>query len=186
VSFATAQLPGGYLSDRIGERATVVASMVLTVVALGMIVLAPGLVPFVAGVVLLGFTTGLYATPRITVLTDVYPDRSATAISVNSALGNLGNATFPVVATVIAGWFAWRAGIGIGLPGFALVHRRTVGRIVAAVTRRPVVLATGAMVCLGFVWQGYTAFLTTYLVEVEGIAQPTAAVALSAVLPRVE
>jgi hypothetical protein len=49
-----------------------------------------------------------------------------------------------------------------------------------------VVLATGAMVCLGFVWQGYTAFLTTYLVEVEGIAQPTAAVALSAVLPRVE
>jgi MFS family permease len=72
VSFATAQLPGGYLSDRIGERATVVASMVLTVVALGMIVLAPGLVPFVAGVVLLGFTTGLYATPRITVLTDVY------------------------------------------------------------------------------------------------------------------
>jgi hypothetical protein len=65
-------------------------------------------------------------------------------------------------------------------------YRRTVGRIVAAVTRRPVVLATGAMVCLGFVWQGYTAFLTTYLVEVEGIAQPTAAVALSAVLPRVE
>lgn len=203
VSFATAQLPGGFLTDRIGERNTLVASMVLAAIAVGVIVLAPAFLLFVVGLVLFGFGTGLYGTPRITVLSDIYPDRAATAISVNSALGNLGNAVFPVIATLVAGWFAWRAGIGIGLPGFALLavglwlvvpartspriqrgkdesRRQAAGRIVAAITRKPVVLATGAMICLSFVWQGYTAFLPTYLVEVKGIPQPTAAVTLGA------
>jgi MFS family permease len=191
------------LADRIGERNTVVASMVLAAVALSVIVLAPAFPLFVLGLVLFGFGTGLYGTPRITVLSDIYPDRAATAISINSAVGNVGNAAFPVVATVVAGWFAWRTGVGVSLPGFVLLavgfwlvvpvrtsakrsgardgpRRRAARRLLATVTRRPVVLATGAMVCLGFVWQGFTAFLPTYLVEVKGIPQPTAATALGA------
>jgi MFS family permease len=106
-----------------------------------------------------------------------------------------------VVATVVAGWFTWRIGIGTALPGFVLLvvglwlvvpartsarmqndgnksRRRTVSRIVAASTGRPIVVATGAMMLLGFVWQGYTSFLPTYLVEVKGIPQSAAAVVL--------
>lgn len=203
VSFATAQLPGGFLTDRIGERNTVVASMALTAAALAVIVFSPGFPLFVVGLALFGFGTGLYGTPRITVLSDIYPDRAATAISVTSAVGNVGNAAFPVIATVIAGWFAWRVGVGVGLPGFALVavalwlvvpartspgvqrdgdesRRQVARRTVAAVARRPVVLATAAMICLGFMWQGFTAFLPTYLVEVKGIPQPVAATTLGA------
>jgi len=121
VSFATAQLPGGVLADRIGERNTLVTSMGLGAVAVAVLVAAPAFPLFVLGLVLFGFGTGLYGTPRITALSDIYPDRAATAISVNSAVGNVGNAVVPVVATVVAGWFAWRTGVGFSLPGFVLL-----------------------------------------------------------------
>jgi MFS family permease len=203
VSFATAQLPGGVLTDRVGERNTVVASMLTTAAAAAIIVVSPGLPAFLAGLALFGFGTGLYGTPRITVLADVYPDRAATAISVSSAVGNVGNAAFPVIATILTSLFAWRIGVGASLPGFVLlagwlwvvVPARTspregvdgdrslltaARRTVAAVAHGPVLLATGTMVCLGFVWQGFTAFLPTYLVTVKGIPQSTAAATLGA------
>lgn len=203
VSFATAQLPGGILSDWLGERWSLVTSAVLATVAMGMIVLSPGLALFVLGIVLLGISTGLFATPRLTVLSDIYPDRAATAIGLNGAVGNFGNATLPVIATVVAGWFTWRIGIGIALPGFLLLvvgfwlvvpvrtssgmqhkvnasRRQTLSRIVTVSTRRPIVVATGLMALLGFVWQGYTSFLPTYLVEVKGIPRSIAAFALGA------
>lgn len=203
MSFASAQLPGGVLSDRLGERTTVVASMVLSTVALVLITFSPGFPVFVAGLVVLGLATGLYGTPRITILSDIYPDRTATAISVHSAFGNLGNATFPVVATVVAGWFAWRAGIGVALPGFVLVtvalwlilpartspgtdrdpdesRGQAVRRVLRGVANRPALVATAMMVCLGFVWQGFTAFLPTYLVDVKGLSERVAGLALGA------
>jgi MFS family permease len=202
-SFATAQLPGGVLTDWIGERNTLAASAVLATIGIGVIVLSPGLPAFALGVLLFGFGAGLFATPRLTVLSDIYPDRGATAIGINEAVGNFGNVILPVVATVVTGWFAWRIGIGILLPGFVLLigglwlvvplrtssrmqngseasRRRTASRIAAVSTERPIVVATGAMVLVGFVWQGYTSFLPTYLVEVKGLSQSTAAAALGA------
>ena len=201
VSFATAQLPGGILTDWVGERNSLVTSAVLATVAIGVIVLSPGLVFFVLGVLLFGFSTGLYGTPRLTVLSDIYPDFAETAIGVNAAVGNFGNVIVPFIATVVTGWFAWRIGIGIALPAFVLLvisfwliipvrtsskiendgedsWFRTIRRVLAATVHRPVVLATAGMILLGFVWQGYTSFLPTYLVEIKGIPQSTATVAL--------
>jgi MFS family permease len=203
ISFATAQLPGGVLTDRIGERNTLVASAVMATIGIGVIVLSPGLVVFALGVLLFGFGSGLFGTPRLTVLSDIYPDRGATAIGINAAVGNFGNVILPVVATVVSGWFAWRIGIGVVLPGFVLLvggfwlvipvrtssemqdggdgsRRRIVRRIIDVSTGRPIVVATAAMVLVGFVWQGYTSFLPTYLVEVKGLPQSTGAIALGA------
>lgn len=201
VGFATAQLPGGILGDRIGERNALVTSAGLATVALAVIVLSTNLPVFVVGLVLFGIGTGLFATPRITVISDVYPDRAAAAISINEAVGNLGNAVLPVAAAVIAAWFSWRTGIGMALPAFALLvaglwvvipfrtspgierdneesRGETIRRVLVATTRRPVLIATGGMILLGFVWQGFTAFLPTYLIEVKGISQSMAAIAL--------
>jgi MFS family permease len=203
VSFASAQLPGGVLSDWIGERNTLVASAAGAVCAVAVIVLSPDLLVFGLGLVLLGFATGVFATPRLTVLSDIYPERAGTAMGINASVGNFGNTIMPLVATVVAGVFAWRAGIGITLPGFALLavalwlvvpvrtsaeirddgtgsRRRLVGRVVAASTDRPVLVATAGMILIGFVWQAYTSFLPTYIVEVKGLPQSTAAVALGA------
>lgn len=201
IGFATAQLPGGILGDRVGERNALVTSVGLATLGLVVIVLSPNLPLFALGLALFGIGTGLYATPRITVLSDVYPDRAAAAISVNEAVGNAGNAVLPVLATVIAAWFSWRTGIGMALPAFVLLaaglwivipfrtspgmetddeepRREAVRRVLLAATRKPVLIATGGMILLGFVWQGFTAFLPTYLVDVKGISQSTAAVAL--------
>jgi MFS family permease len=203
VSFAAGQLPGGLLSDRFGERPTVAGSIVLAGVALLVIVLSTGFATFVGGLVLFGLATRLYGTPRISVLSDIYPARAATAVSLHSAVGNVGSATLPVVATVIASWFAWRVGIGVALPGFLLVAlafwlvvpagtsaglqrtadeslRGVTARFVAGITRRSVVVATAMMVLLGFVWQGFTAFLPTYLVEVKGPSEQVAAASFGA------
>lgn len=201
IGFATAQLPGGILGDRVGERNALVTSVGLATIGLVVIVLSPNLPLFALGLALFGIGTGLYATPRITVLSDVYPDRAVAAISVNEAVGNAGNAVLPVLATVIAAWFSWRTGIGMALPAFVLLaaalwivipfrtspgmetddeepRREAVRRVLLAATRKPVLIATGGMILLGFVWQGFTAFLPTYLVDVKGISQSTAAVAL--------
>ena len=201
IGFATAQLPGGILGDRVGERNALVTSVGLATLGLVVIVLSQSLPLFALGLALFGIGTGLYATPRITVLSDVYPNRAAAAISVNEAVGNAGNAVLPVLATVIAAWFSWRTGIGMALPAFVLLaiglwvvipfrtspgmetddgepRREAVRQVLLAATRKPVLIATGGMILLGFVWQGFTAFLPTYLVDVKGIPQSTAAVAL--------
>lgn len=203
VSYATAQLPGGLLTDWVGERRSLMTSGTLAAASIAVIVLSPGVAFFVVGLLAFGISTGLYATPRITVLSDVYPERAGTAIGVNAAAGNFGNAVIPLVATVVTGWFAWRIGVGIALPwflllvvGFRLVvpvrtssglerdgdgsWSRTARRVLDASTTRPVVLATGVMVLIGFVWQGYTSFLPTYLVEVKEVRQTTATAALAA------
>ena len=201
IGFATAQLPGGILGDKIGERNALATSAGLSTIALVVIVLSTNLPVFAVGLALFGIGTGLYATPRITVLSDVYPDRAAAAISVNEAVGNAGNAVLPVLATVIAAWFSWRMGVGMALPAFVLLvvglwiviprrtspgierddeepWSRTVRRVLVAATRKPVLVATGGMILFGFVWQGFTAFLPTYLIEMKGIPQSTAAIAL--------
>ncbi len=200
VSYALGQLPGGLLADAAGERIGMAASMALATAALGLVVAAPSFWPFAVGLFLLGLGTGLYATPRVTAIADIYPERAATALGINQAFGNLGNTVLPVAAAVVTGWYTWRVGLGMALPAFFLVvaglslvvPRRTgtapdrdgeslsttARRVVAATLRRPVLLSTAAMVLIGFVWQGFTAFLPTYLVEVKGFPQSTAALAL--------
>ena len=121
VSYATAQLPGGVLTDWVGERRSLITSGTLAAVSIAVIVLSPGLALFVVGLLAFGVSTGLYATPRITVLSDVYPERAGTAIGVNAAAGNFGNAVIPLIATVVTGVFAWRVGVGVALPWFVLL-----------------------------------------------------------------
>lgn len=177
--------------------------MVLTIAALLTIVLSSGLPFFILGLGLLGLGTGIYGTPRLTVLSDTYPDQTATAISVHSAFGNLGNAGLPVVATVVAGWFAWRGGIAISIPMFILItaafwvlipvrtspqmdsdqdgsQREALRRILAGLNNRSIIVATLIMICLGIVWQGFTAFLPTYLFDIKGLSEQTSALALGA------
>jgi len=200
VSYALGQLPGGLLADAVGERIAMVASMALATASLGLVAAAPSFWPFALGLFLLGLGTGLYATPRVTAIADIYPERAATALGINQAVGNLGNTVLPVAAAVVTGWYSWRIGLGMTLPAFCVVvaglsfvvpprtstapdregetRGATARQVVLAAVRRPVLLSTGAMVLIGFVWQGFTAFLPTYLIDVKGFPQSTAALAL--------
>ncbi|WP_168216044.1 MFS transporter [Halorussus marinus] len=201
-TYALLQFPGGVLGDWIGERAVLVASSALAIVALAASALAWSTLALFAGFVLLGSATGVYATTRFTSLADVYPDRTATAMGVSSAAGNLGTVLLPAGAGVVAGAASWRLGFAAATPLFALaavglwvaVPARTSGqesvaddlsadalrRFVAEVTGRQTLVLTAAMLLMSIVYQGFTSFFPTYLVSIKGLSEGSAALLYSA------
>ncbi|WP_254546744.1 MFS transporter [Halomarina pelagica] len=195
-SYAVTQFPAGMLADRIGEKPTLVASVVVTAGGALALSLAPTFVVFVLGAILFGLGSGLYAPPRVTVLSRIYPDRDGTALGVTFAVGNLGASLLPLVAGGLAVLLGWRFGFGfvvaplavVGVALWALVPaqdgdrtrvaaaapRRIAGRLASELVDPHVVLAWTAMTLVLFTYQGITAFLPTYLIAAKGMSQGTA------------
>lgn len=190
IAYATTQLPAGILVDRIGERWTLVSSAFTTAVGALVLTLAPTLSFFVVGCLLFGFGSGLYAPPRVTVLSRTFPNRDGTALGVTFAVGNLGAAVLPLVAGALALHLGWRAGFGFVIAPLAVVgvvlwsvvpapsdatrttaefSRQAASRLVNAVLARRMIHAWVAMTLVLFTYQGITAFLPTYLVEAKGM-----------------
>lgn len=202
VTYALSQLPGGLLGDRIGERSVLVGSMVLGVGALAAGAIAWSVLALFGAFVLLGVGTGIYATTRFTSLSDIYPERSATAIGISSAAGNVGTVLLPAGAGALAAAMTWRAGFAAVIPLFAVaavgiwvaVPARTSGeesavdelsvdtlrRVLRGVTDRRALVFTGAMFLMSYVYQGFTSFYPTYLVAMKGLEESTAAFVYSA------
>ena len=201
VTYGLLQLPGGLLGDRVGERAVLTASMALTVVAVAASAVSWSVGTLVVAFVLLGSATGAYATTRFTSLTDVYPDRAATATGICSAAGNVGTVLLPAGAGVLAAVATWRTGFAAATPLFvvatlglwATVPARTSGsgsavddlsvstlwRLREGITGRRTLVFTAAMFLMSFVYQGFTSFYPTYLVAVKGLSEQTAALLYS-------
>lgn len=190
-AYAVGQFPGGVLGDRIGPRNVLVASTGVGTATLGMLVAAADFTAFFAATVLFGLATGLYATTRFTLIAAVYPDHDGAALGIASAAGNVGTTVLPVIAGLLAGYVGWRVGFGFALPLFVATaaglwlvvpSRVTTGttppsprQVVRVVARRPVLLAGSTMLLLSVVYQAFTGFFPTYLVDVKGIGAPTAA-----------
>jgi MFS family permease len=196
--YALFQFPGGVAGDRFGERNVLVGSTVLVVLGAVACALAPTVPALFVGVVLLGTATGLYATTRFTVLTDVYAERAATALGVSSAAGNVGTALFPVGAGAVAAAVGWRAGFAAATPLFALaavglwfavpertsgntsavddLSAETLGRIRDGVTGRRTLAYATTMLLMSFLYQGFTSFYPVYLVAAKGVDESVAAV----------
>lgn len=189
-SYAVMQFPSGLLADRTGERRLLAGSALLGGVAVVVLGATAGVGAFAAGVVLYGLGTGLYATPRVMVVSRLYPDRTDTALGVVFASGNVGNTALPAVAGVAATTVGWRAAFLALAPAFVLValalavvvpdgdvSERTPGSArdgVRELRRRPVAIATTALVLFAFGYQGLVGFLPTYLVEAKGATPGTA------------
>lgn len=197
VGYAVAQFPGGLLADRIGERCILTVSVLLATVGTVVVATAPILLAFVAGTVLVGIGTGFYGTTRLTVLSDVFDDKSGTAIGINQAVGNVGTATLPAAAGLLAVVVGWRYGFGVLVPLFlatavglwVTVPTRTsdpagvsgtdlLNPVLRGVSRRPVVLATVSMLLVSLVYQGFTGFYPTYLASEKGMSEGFAATLL--------
>jgi predicted MFS family arabinose efflux permease len=190
-AYATTQFPAGVLVDRVGERLTLVSSVIAAIVGILALAFAPTLFLFVIGLLLFGFGSGLYAPPRVTVLSRTFADNDGTALGVTFAIGNLGAAAMPPIATAIALWISWRAGFGFVVPLVAVVgvalwlivpiqsnaprttalSRQTASRVVQAVLTRRVLLSWVALTMVLFAYQGVSAFLPVYLIEVKGLSK---------------
>ena len=200
LAYAVGQLPGGVLADRIGEGTTMVVSMAAAAGSVTLIVLGgPTILLFVA-TGLFGFSTALFGVVRLSALSDVYPDSVGTAIGVMSAAGDLGNTVLPPIAAILAVAVAWQFGFGFTIALFALVAlgiwlavpRRTsdgsggtaISLSGALETRsllwtRSIVLITAIQIVANAVYQAFTGFYPTYLMEVKGFS-PTLASGLFA------
>jgi predicted MFS family arabinose efflux permease len=196
-AYALMQAPGGVLIDRVGERLLLAGSLVLTGVSVVAVALSPTYPVFLVGCALFGLTTGLYGPARGTTISHSFPRNDGAAIGVTLAAGSLGSALLPFVAGSLVGRVSWRLLLGVLVVPFVVLAafawaavpdrrppddttasatdaRALAVSVLAAVRRPAVARAVGAVTLLLFAFQGLTAFLPTYLVEVKGFDQATA------------
>lgn len=195
--YALGQFPGGVLGDLLGEGRILVISTGVSTLAIFVVVIAGDVRMLFLGTIAFGITTSLYGPTRFTIFTDIYDDRSGTAIGITQAAGNVGNTVLPALAAGIAAWLTWRAGLGILLPAFVgvtialwlnvprrtssvkpsvdLGFRHMIRRIAVSVVRGGIPLVVAIQIILGFVRQGFLGFYPTYLVEIKGFSPGMAA-----------
>lgn len=196
LAYGVGQIPGGMIGDRIGERLILVSSCGF---ALGMVILitvSTTQVGFIIGAVGFGLALGLFSPSRMTVLTDLYPNNSGTAIGLNLGISSLGLTVLPVIAAGVAGVVGWRLGFGYVIPFIALVliglwitvPKRTAPAMTGGTSlfdsvlgpiktlRNPPVLASlAAMIGMHFLFQAFSSFYPTYLVDMKGMSEQLAA-----------
>jgi len=195
VSYAIGQVPGGVLADRYGERTVLLASVAIVAGALLVVVLAPTAGVLFVGTALLGLGLSLYPVARITVLSELYPDRIGRALGVTMATGDTGQTLLPLAAGVLVVG-TWQVGLAFVVPlliVIALLLARTPlpatthaqrsnddlslqrCKYVLGELRHPTLLTMGVLlfVYIG-VLQTFSAFYPTYLISVKGFS-PAAA-----------
>lgn len=199
VAYALGQFPGGFLGDRIGEGNILIASTLLSVIGIVIIVVSSRVYLLFAGTFAFGLATALYGPTRYTIITDIYDDRSGTAVGVTMAAGSVGNATLPFLAGVIGAYASWRIGFGVLIPiliGLSIamiliLPRRTsaalegdtslslglVWKIVAAVREGKLSLIIVLQIFAAFIGQAFLSFYPTYLIRIKDF-QPTVAASL--------
>ncbi|MXV60990.1 MFS transporter [Natronorubrum sp. JWXQ-INN-674] len=195
LGYAVGQVPGGVLADRHGERKVLTASVTLVVVGVGCVLLAPTAVVLFAATALVGLGLSQYPIARITALSDLYPDRIGRALGVTMASGDIGQTILPPVASALAVAVAWQLGLGFVLPLLCVtaiviwlvlprhepadsaVDTLSVEsiRYVLGELRTPAMGTMAVILFLFiFVWQTFSAFYPTYLVNVKGFSTTTA------------
>ncbi|MFW6017317.1 MAG: MFS transporter [Halapricum sp.] len=191
---AIGQLPGGILADRYSERRVLTAGLAVVAVALTAVVLAPGPAVVFLATGLVGIGLSLYPIARITVLSSIYPDSVGRALGVTMATGDIGQTVLPPVIAVVAAAFAWQLGFAMLVPLFLVLAAvawavvpeggTDAGRdglsaelardVFAVLHTRTMALVTVVLFVYILVWQSFTGFYPTYLVEVKGFSESAA------------
>jgi predicted MFS family arabinose efflux permease len=195
-TYALMQSPAGLLVDRVGERGLLAGSLLTAAGSVLFLGFSPLFLVFLGGCAAFGFTTGLYGPARGTALSNTFPKNDGAAIGATLAAGSVGSALLPLLAGILVGTYGWRLVVGGLFPplflagGFAwwAVPGRTDGddrtavplgelaeNVLRAVRVRGVAVAVVAISLMLFAFQGLSAFLVTYYVDVKGVDQATAA-----------
>lgn len=194
LAYGIGQLPGGVLADRLGEGRILVLSTALSAGTIALVATAAAVSVLFAATALFGLATALYGVARYTALSDLFPDNDGAAVGITLAAGEVGNAVLPPLAGLLAAALAWQYGFAFAVPLFVGVSFylhltlpvRTSGptsavdsmsletaRYVLVSLAKPTIVVATAIQLLGFsVWQVFTGFYPTYLIEVKGL--PTA------------
>lgn len=118
---AVFQLPGGFLTDRFGERTIMAASAVVAAGTILLVVSAGSAVVLYVATGLLGVTVAINTMARFGALTKYYPDQLGAANGATLAAADAGQAVLPPFASILAAAVAWQLGLGFAVPLFLLV-----------------------------------------------------------------
>ncbi len=101
-------LPIGFISDRIGSLKVIKIGLILFIVSIAGIFLSKG--PFTLGlsVLLLGMGAGTYHPAGLSLVSRIYPKDMGKAMGFNGLLGNLGEASSPIIAAAVGVYIGWR------------------------------------------------------------------------------
>lgn len=192
LAYATGQLPGGLLADQIGERIVLSIGMIIAGGALTVVVLSKWSPILYFGTALFGFSIALLGTVRLSVISGIYPNQRGSAIGVVSAAGDIGNSLLPIIAGLIASSISWRFSFGFAVPVFALVgigfwfviptsaaEKKKINpnsltkkiRNILLMLQQPKISYGIVIQVIGTsIYQAFTGFYPTYLVEIKGMS----------------
>lgn len=106
-SMAVAQVPAGYLADRVGSRPLMWAAWLIALLATGIMALAQSLWVFVAGLILYNLTA-FVSTPMSSYVADMRGRwKVSRALTLTQAMYNLG----AVAGPVLGGWIGQQLGL---------------------------------------------------------------------------
>jgi MFS family permease len=191
LAFGVSAVPAGYLADRVGSRAMMLAAAGGCAAALAMVATAGSFPVLAAGLILLGVSAGVYHPSGLSLLSrGVAARERGRAIGIHGVGGSFGEALAPLFAGVFAARLGWRWGFAVAaalagvcalltrtLPadqpaGPALPLRqsaRALRQTVAGFWRsRPLRWLLLATIAGGFVYRGVLTFLPLHLASSAG------------------
>lgn len=122
ISYAIAQIPAGYLSDKYGARKVVSIGMIAFSLATLLIGFSRNFEQFLALRILFGLFAGTYYPPIVSAISRAFPDnKRGKAIGAFMSGTSIGTAIAPALAVPIALLRGWRfAFIALAIPGFLI------------------------------------------------------------------
>src|SRR5215212_6808159 len=109
---ALAQVPVGFLVDRIGARIVLTIGLVLLALGFGLVGLAPTFAVVLGLTVIAGFGHSVFHPADYAILNaSISPERIGRAFSVHTFAGHLGSAVAPAAMIALAAAFGWRTAL---------------------------------------------------------------------------
>ncbi|QHS15902.1 MFS transporter [haloarchaeon 3A1-DGR] len=197
---AVGQLPGGILADRYSERLVMAAGAAVVALALLVVIAARTAIVLFLATGLVGLGQSMYPIARITILSDIYPDRIGSALGVTMATGDLGQTVLPPVAGALAAAIAWRAGLGFLVPVLAVVavvlwvtlparpstdsavddlSVDSARYVLGELRRSNMAFIAFILFLYIMIWQSFTGLYPTYLVDEKGLTSTQAGILFS-------
>lgn len=106
--YGTMALPIGFISDRIGSVKVIRIGLILFIVSIAGIFLSRGPLTLWISVLLLGIGAGTYHPAGLSLVSRIYPKDMGKAMGFNGLLGNLGEASSPIIAAAVGVYIGWR------------------------------------------------------------------------------
>lgn len=101
-------LPSGLISDKIGSIRVIRAGLFLFLVAIAGILLSDSAIGLWFSLMLLGIAAGAYHPSGLSLVSRLYPKDMGKAMGLNGLLGNVGEASSPIIAAALGVYVGWK------------------------------------------------------------------------------